>query len=92
MPRRKKNTLPPDPETMNEQRADAAGRSLDLFTRTFGEEDGGGEQNLSDLLADLAHYCDRNELHFAYCLQTAKMHYDAETDNEGRQFDISAIL
>jgi hypothetical protein len=79
------NELPSDPEDMNDERAYWAGETLDYFTRTHGEEEGGRQQNLVDLLADLAHYCDRNELSFESCLESARNHYCEETDNTGTQ-------
>jgi hypothetical protein len=85
--------IPPDPDEMNAERAAAAEAALMHFVRNFGEGDDDGltadlkEQNLSDLLGDLAHYCDRNELSLSGCFERAAMHYAAETDNQGTQFD-----
>lgn len=42
---------------------------------------------VGDFLADLGHYCDRHELSLGELLQKAKMHYEAETKNEGTQFN-----
>jgi hypothetical protein len=81
------NALPSDPEDMNDERAYWAGETLAYFTRTYGEQEGGDRQNLADLLADLAHYCDRNGLSLDGCLTTAQMHYAEETDHKGAQFD-----
>jgi hypothetical protein len=81
------NSLPSDPEDMNDERAYWAGETLAYFTRTYGEQEGGDRQNLADLLADLAHYCDRNSLKLDECLATARMNYAAETDEQGAQFD-----
>jgi hypothetical protein len=82
------NSLPSDPEDMNDARAEWAGDALAYFARKHGEEEEGCEaQNLADLLADLAHYCDRNGLSLDGCLTTAQMHYAEETDHEGAQFD-----
>jgi hypothetical protein len=81
------NALPSDPEDMNDERAYWAGETLAYFTRTYGEQEGGDRQNLADLLADLAHYCDRNSLKLDECLATARMNYAAETDEQGAQFD-----
>ena len=82
------NSLPSDPEDMNDARAEWAGDSLAYFAKKHGEEEEGCEaQNLADLLADLAHYCDRNGLSLDGCLTTAQMHYAEETDHEGAQFD-----
>lgn len=79
--------LPPDPEHMNDERAEWAGDALKRFTAEHGEEAGGTRQNLVDLLTDLAHYCDRHELDFALCLRMAKTNYSAETDDFGTQYN-----
>ncbi len=84
--------LPLDPEEMNEQRASAAKRALLHFARDFGETDADGdladfsEQNLSDLLVDLAHYCDREGLSLLECFLRAGRCYAEETDDSGMQF------
>ena len=87
-------TLPPDPEDQNPERAAAAKRALDAFARDCGEvyecdtpdeTRELAEQNLSDLLCNLAHYCDRIGLKMADCLRRAAMHYGEESDNEGTQ-------
>jgi len=86
--------LPPDPEGMNQQRADAADETLDFFAQNHGElystenEDERREliaQNLSDLLANFAHYCDREGVALADCLRRAANHYNEETDDQGAQ-------
>lgn len=78
--------VPPDPEEMNDRRADAAENVLRLFTKDMGEEGEGLEvQNLTDLISDFAHYCDRQGIQFAEILRMASFHYNEETDNEGQQ-------
>lgn len=71
--------LPPDPENMNEDRAAWAACALRHFQRVTGTDD---EDALSDLLCDLMHWSDRNDLDFEAALARAAMHYEAET--EGR--------
>lgn len=84
--------IPPDPEDMNNKRSNAAERALISFAEDFGEMDKPGElgvlveQNLCDLLADLAHYCDRHGLEMKRCLFTARGCYLEETNGEGSQF------
>ena len=71
--------LPPDPEGMNDRRAAWAGLALAAFiaaTRTDWDD------ALSDLLADLIHWCDRNNYDFDATLERARWHYDAETGGE----------
>jgi hypothetical protein len=91
--------LPPDPEEFNEKRAAAAERALLSFARHFGETDQEGtlgvfaEQNLVDLLADLAHYCDRSKLDLRKCCVMASGLYLEETDGNGEQFaDFHAVM
>jgi hypothetical protein len=91
-----KNIFPPDPEDMNEQRADAAGKALAAFTRAAGEKGWKDipeqkqreldEQNLSDMLCDLGHYCDRTGISLQERLRVASYHYTEETDRKGTQF------
>ena len=73
------DTLPPDPEGLNDNRARWAAAALHCFQRETGTDD---EDALPDLLADLMHWCDRNSSDFDAALSTARMHYDAETSPE----------
>jgi len=41
---------------------------------------------VSDLLADLAHWCDRHNVDLPSALVHAAQHYHAETGGTGRQF------
>lgn len=82
------DTLPPDPEEMNDQRSAAAADTIQHFSRMHGELVRGEdmtEQNLVDLLGDIGHYCDRNGLNLSELLHMAASHYDEETNNEGPQ-------
>lgn len=81
--------LPPDPEEMNDERAEAAQRAIEAFALDFGEaiaDKGILEQNISDLVADLGHLADRFGIDFTTILSRAALHYNEETDNQGRQF------
>jgi len=71
--------LPPDPDGMNDKRASWAGSALAVFMRDTGTED---EDALGDLLADLMHWCDRNNYDFDAALGRAFGHYEAETGRE----------
>ena len=88
--------LPPDPDGLNSRRAQAAEVGLLAFARDFGETDDRdelgalNEQAISDLLANLAHYCDRKGLSFQSCLEVARENYAAETDFFGTQYDVSS--
>jgi hypothetical protein len=76
----------PDPEEMNDQRSDWAGDALYHYSNEHGEDDA-DQQNLSELLCNLAHWCDRNGVSFATALTTAEVHYNEETDHKGKQFE-----
>jgi hypothetical protein len=65
--------LPPDPENMNDHHAHRAAAALRLIHPSD------GEAALCDLLCDLMHWCDRNDLDFDDQLSRARRHYDAET-------------
>jgi hypothetical protein len=77
LPRR---LLPPDPDGMNDDRADWAGTALRTFQDLTGADHGDA---LCDLLCDLMHLCDRDDLgSFGVQLLRARRHYDAETAGE----------
>jgi hypothetical protein len=90
------NSIPPDPEDKNENRATWAEDALGRFTRRAGEKPWGGisnqkrhelnQQNLSDLLTDFGHYCDYNGIDLQERLRVASYHYNEETGNKGKQF------
>jgi hypothetical protein len=68
--------LPPDPEEMNDDRAEWAAAALRHFQCTTGTD---YDDAIVDLLSDLMHWCDRNELDFEASMSIARMHYEAET-------------
>lgn len=69
-------TLPPDPEGMNNSRARWADSVLEMFQWQTGTD---FEDALSDLLADFMHWCDRSGQNFEKELRRAQTHYKAET-------------
>jgi hypothetical protein len=73
MPKRK---LPPDPEKMNGRHAECATDALSHYQSVTGTD---REAALGDLLADLIHWCDRNNFDFDLALSRAQGHYEAET-------------
>jgi NTP pyrophosphatase (non-canonical NTP hydrolase) len=87
--------LPPDPEEMNNQRARWAAETLETFEHIAGERASAdateeeqqelAKQNLSDFLADLAHYCDRAGIDLQGVLHNASLQYEEETEGEGTQ-------
>ena len=40
------------------------------------------ETEITDLLANLMHLCNREKVDFNLCLQNAQMHYNEEKDNK----------
>ena len=74
-------SIPPDPENLNDDRADWAGQAIAAFAHatrmdTVGED---AETMLGDLLADLMHWCDRNNVDFETQLACARSNYAEET-------------
>lgn len=67
------NSLPPDPEGINDERARRAASALAKYYDK--------EAAASDLLADLMHWCDRNGSDFDAELARAQWHYDEETQD-----------
>jgi hypothetical protein len=68
--------LPPDPESMNNDRAEWAEKAIDKFidvTRTDTED------ALSDLLCNLRHWADRNGQDWTQALDRAMRNYAEET-------------
>jgi hypothetical protein len=74
--------LPPDPENLNDDRAGWAQAAIASFIDKTKSDDCDA---ISDLLADIAHYCDRNGFDMKEELRRAAFHYHAETDGEGKQ-------
>jgi hypothetical protein len=89
--------IPPDATandgTSNSERASWAETALLAFahrTRMAKEMIGDREDPfliVSDLLADLAHWCDRHQVDLPSALVHAAQHYHAETSGAGRQFN-----
>jgi hypothetical protein len=69
-------TLPPDPDSLNDDRAKWAGNAISAFMQITGTEP---ENALSDLLCDLMHWADRQEECFGSALEHARWHYEEET-------------
>jgi hypothetical protein len=72
--------LPPDPEGMNNERADWAGAALRHFECTTGTDETGA---LADLLCNLLHWCDREGFSFDKELECARDSYAEETVQRG---------
>jgi hypothetical protein len=89
------NHLPPDPEEMNDARAEWAKSTITFFEQ-YGESPHKdatkmginvlARQNLSDLIADFGHYCDREGYHLNSLIRIAAECYLEETEGKGVQF------
>jgi hypothetical protein len=85
-------SVSPYAEALNDKRSDSAASPIKSFVRDFGEVDGRdglgslARQNTIDLLANIAHFCDRNGMRLMECMHLAEMHYLDETDLKGQQF------
>jgi hypothetical protein len=82
-------TLPADPGGKNDSGSARAEKGLRAFAKAVGyePETEGWETVVSDFLVDLGHFCDRQDVYLQDQLQTAKMHYEAETDPEAADCD-----
>jgi hypothetical protein len=72
--------LPPDPEGMNDDRAEWADDVLRRFASITDMHFLKDQPELvSDLIADIHHWCDRNGVDFDQSVANAAGHYIAET-------------
>lgn len=80
-------TTPPDPDGINNERAEWARFALDAFMQRTGTDP---QDSISDLLCDLMHFCDRTRFEddpdvpptFAEELERAQRNYRGETLGE----------
>jgi hypothetical protein len=79
-------------EPGNDARAEWAEAALQAFCVATGVDT--TETAVGDLIADLAHWCDRHNycdskgrLNLAELIENGRMHYEAETQGKGGQFD-----
>ncbi len=87
--------IPPDATmqegTTNGQRASWAEAAILAFgqrTGAIAKAIGDREEPfliVTDLLADLAHWCDRNEVDLQATIRDASRHYQTETGSQGKQ-------
>lgn len=83
------STTPPDPEGLNDKRAEWARAALEEFAEQTGlnpsEDADGWFTIVSDLLSDLRHFCDRCDVDWAKVNANADTHYAAETSEDGEE-------
>lgn len=74
-------TLPADPDAMNDQRAEWARIAALSFARQTNQDyrTDGWEEILGDLLADIAHLCDREQISFRDVYVRGILAYQDET-------------
>lgn len=86
--------LPPDPYSMNESRATWAGRVVGFCDRygetteypaTKKEAQDNLEGKLADIVADLAHFCDKEGLSMKRVVRGAIRRYSVTTNDQGTQ-------
>jgi hypothetical protein len=77
--------LPPDPDNMNDLRAQWADDALVSFERAHGEEEE-FLQNAVSLLCYIGHWCDRNGFELTKVGKMAAERYSDETKGQGSQF------
>ncbi len=72
------------PEPCNADRAEWATTALERFCRVTGLslKDDGPDTAVSDLLADLMHYCDQEGIDFDECVDRGRCHYEEEKAEE----------
>ena len=85
-PAKQTRRLPTDPDMLNPNRARWAAAALAEFRRQTGAD---LEDAVSDLLADLMHWCDRLGQEFPQELRRALHHYEEET---GASLEMTTLL
>ena len=74
-----------DPNTLtNEERSDQAAAGLRAYAQEIGVDT--ADTTVQDLLADLAHWCDRHGVDLWDCWDSAGRNYHEETNGKGVQF------
>lgn len=76
---RRRGGVPPYLDGMNHKRAGWAGIGLDAFMDETGTD---VEDVVADFIADMMHWCDRNDQDFKKQLARARRMYNAETTPE----------
>jgi len=87
----KKIKIPQDPDQKNADRADWARLAIDEFRHNT-MPDFEMKEVLVDLLTDIAHLCDREQIDLIECIRRASGHYEKETGEDGQQFERISII
>ena len=64
----------------NEERADRVERALIFYRVIYGDSHTSDEEDVTDFLTDLRHFCDRAELSLSELDRIAHRHYVAELE------------
>lgn len=72
----------PRSEISNDDRAQWAALSIQLFAALTASTEESWETNLSDLIADLLHFCKKHNIDFHACMENGHGHYAEETAEE----------
>ena len=81
--------LPPDPDDLNDLRAQRADDALTSFARQHGASVRADLETLKDLLSRMGHWCDRNKLQMAEVWRMAAASYSEDTGGHGVSFLLS---
>lgn len=83
--RGKRRKLPPDPDRGNLRRSKHAEAAFSAHRDDTNCYDESAMDNLTDMLCNLAHFCDRKKLSLPDALRRAADHYQTETASQGTQ-------
>lgn len=72
-------------EPDNEERANDGEEAIKYFAKRVHQEDEDLKTNMTDLLADLMHLADFEDINFEEIFHTAKDHFDTEKAEEGEE-------
>jgi len=76
-------SLPPDPDGQNDDRASWAQAAIDRHGEATGATAAGdGDCNVFDLMCNLIHWCDRNDISFKELVKDARDMYKEETRDD----------
>jgi hypothetical protein len=78
--------LPPDPDNMNDLRAQRADDVLAAYNHGHGYDEEMLE-GMAGITSNFAHFCDRNGITLVAALQLGTSFYREETGGLGRQFE-----
>jgi hypothetical protein len=87
--------IPPDPDDMNDRRSDLAEIAVNAFAEAAYRLPGDRNDRhmvLGDLLCDIRHFCDRQNIKFSAVLQDGNGRYHEETQDGKPPFELSRTI